>query len=249
MPARLGSSRLSGKPLCELRGLPMIDHVYSRFELSDAVEATYVATPDKKVRDVVESFGGKAILTGEHTRGTDRVAEAAQEFDADVIVIVHTDEPLITPEMVDEAVEPVLADDNDVRAVNVARPIQDEAAFLNPNNVKVVSDPSGHALYFSRSPNPHHHHHTKFGDVRIDHQVCVVPIERELLLEYARLDQGPLERAEAIDMLRLLEHGHDVHVVRTDRQTRSVDSPEEREEVSELLATDELLEKYAPSEE
>jgi len=226
----------------------MIEHVYKRVELSGAVDATYVAPPDEEVRDAVMSFGGKAIITGEHTRGTDRVAEAAQEFDADVIVIVHTDEPLITPEMVDEAVEPVLADDNDVRAVNVARPIQYEEAFQNPNNVKVVSDPFGDVLYLSRSPVPHHHH-KKFGDIRIDHQVCVVPMERDLLLEYARLNQGPLERAEAIDMLRLLEHGHDIRVVRTDTQTRSVDTPEEREEVSELLATDELLAEYAPSEE
>lgn len=88
-----------------------------------------------------------------------------------------------------------------------------------------------------------------FGDIRVDHQVCVVPIERELLFEYARLDQRPLERAEAIDMLRLLEHGHDIRIVRTDRQTRSVDTPEEREAVNELLATDELLTEYAPLEE
>lgn len=247
IPARLGSSRLPGKPLCDLRGLPMIEHVYRRVELSDAVEATYVATPDEELQDAVKSFGGEAILTGEHTRGTDRAAEAAQEFDADVVVIVHTDEPLITPEMVDEAVEPVFAGDNDVQAVNVARPIQDEAAFRNPNNVKVVSDLSGDALYFSRSPVPYHHH-VNFGDVRLDHQVCVVPMERELLLEYPQLKQGPLERAEAIDMLRLLEHGYDIRVVRTERQTRSVDTPEEREEVSELLATDELFTEYAPQE-
>jgi len=248
IPARLGSSRLPGKPLCELRELPMIEHVYRRVELSDAVKATYVATPDEEIRDAVTSFGGEVILTGEHTRGTDRAAEAAQELDADVVVIVHTDEPLITPEIINEAVKPTLADDSDIRAVNVARPIQNKAAFENPNNVKVVSDPSGNALYFSRSPVPHHHH-VNFSDIRVDHQVCVVPIHRELLLEYARLDQGPLERAEAIDMLRLLEHGHDVHVVRTDRQTRSVDTPEEREAVNELLGTDELLAKYAPSEE
>lgn len=116
IPARLGSRRLPDKPLCELRGLPMIEHVYRRVELSDVVETTYVATPDEDLRDAVMSFGGETIFTGEHTRGTDRAAEAAQELDADVVVIVHTDEPLITPEMIDEAVEPVLADDNDVRA-------------------------------------------------------------------------------------------------------------------------------------
>lgn len=121
IPARLGSSRLPGKPLCELRGLPMIEYVYRRVELTDAVEATYFATPDKSLRDAVAPFGDKAILIGEHTRGTDRVTEVAQEFDTDVVVIVHTDEPVITPETIDEAVEPVLADDSNVRAVNVAQ--------------------------------------------------------------------------------------------------------------------------------
>jgi 3-deoxy-manno-octulosonate cytidylyltransferase (CMP-KDO synthetase) len=128
----------------------MIEHVYKRAELSDIVEATFVATPDEEVRDAMMSFGGKAILTGEHTRGTDRVAEAAQEFDAHVIVIFHTHEPLITQEMADNVFERVIGEISEIPAVNVTWQIQQVAAFRNLNNVKMVSDLSGDAVLVSR---------------------------------------------------------------------------------------------------
>jgi 3-deoxy-manno-octulosonate cytidylyltransferase (CMP-KDO synthetase) len=240
----MGSSRYPGKPLREIHGMPMVEHVYRRVQLSDTVEETYVATPDTEIREAVDSFGGNTVLTGSHTRGTDRVAEAVEGIDADVIVKVHTDEPLITPEMVDDAVEPVLTTD-DIAVVNLARPIENHAEFRNPNNVKVVTDGAGNALYYSRAPIPNHHR-AEWGEVRIDHQICVVPMERDILLEYSRLDQGPLERTEGIDMMRLLEHGRSVHVVRTDRRTASVDTPADHERAAELMAADDLFSEYAP---
>ncbi|QLG47849.1 3-deoxy-manno-octulosonate cytidylyltransferase [Natrinema halophilum] len=242
IPARMDSTRYPGKPLCDIRGLPMVEHVYRRCQLSPSVDETYVATPDSEIRDATESFGGEAIDTGVHKRGTDRVAEAAESFDADIIVAVHVDEPLITPEMIDEAVSAV-QEREDVGVANLGRPIRDEQIHRDPNSIKIVVDESGAALYFTRAPIPYLRS-TGYGSVPVFHQVCVVPFERELLRKYTQLEETPLEAAESIDMLRLLEHGHPVHVVETDRETYSIDSPEDHERVSERMAADDVFVRY-----
>lgn len=242
IPARMGSTRYPGKPLCDIRDKTMIEHVYRRTRMSEAVDETYIATPDEEIRAETESFGGEAIMTESHTRATDRVAETARGLDADIVVVMQGDEPLVHPDMLDAAIEPLLVD-NDVQVTNLARPISDKAEFRDPNNVKVIVDESWNALYFSRAPVPNLHD-VDFEAAPVYHQVCVIPFRREFLFEFATLAETPLERAESIDMLRLLENGYDVRLVETHRDTYSVDTPEDHEKVEEMMGTDELFGTY-----
>lgn len=242
IPARMGSTRYPGKPLCDIQGLTMIEHVYRRTRMSESVDTTVVATPDEDIREEVESFGGEVIMTGSHPRATDRVAEAAESLDHEIVVVMQGDEPLVYPDMLDDAIAPV-RDEDDVKVTNLAKPILDEDEYRDPNNVKVVVDEDWNALYFSRSPIPHIHEGT-YEDASVYHQVCVIPFEREFLFEFTSMEETELEQIESVDMLRLLENGHDVRLVENDRQTYPVDTPEDHEKVNEMMAEDTLFEKY-----
>lgn len=243
IPARMGSSRYPGKPLADIHGLPMVEHVYRRTAMSESVDDTYVATPDAEIRDAVESFGGEAIVTGSHERATDRVAEAARDLDHEIVVVMQGDEPMVYPEMLDAAVEPI-AQDESVGCVNLHAEIESEAAFRDPNNVKLVKTLDDRALYFSREPIPNLHDRT-WAEVDAYKQVCVIPFRRDSLLEFAEMAPTPLEQAESIDMLRLLEHGHDVHLAETEHDVHAVDTPEDHERVEAIMADDPLLPEYA----
>lgn len=242
IPARMGSTRYPGKPLCDIHDRTMVEHVYRRTAMSDAVDEAYVATPDEEIREAVASFGGDVIMTGQHSRATDRVAEAAESLDAEVVVVMQGDEPLVHPEMLDAAVRPVI-EEPDVRVTNLAKRVETEAAFDDPNNVKVVVDEAWDALYFSREPVPNLHD-ASFDEFPVYKQVCVIPFEREFLFEFTSMDETPLERAESIDMLRLLENGHDVRLVETDHDVYAVDTPEDHEKVNEMMEGDELFDEY-----
>lgn len=242
IPARMGSSRYPGKPLCDIHGKTMIEHVYRRTAMSDSVDATYIATPDEAIREESESFGADVIMTGAHTRATDRVAEAGESLDAEIIVVMQGDEPLVYPGMLDDAIQPLLEDES-IKVTNLARPIKKEAEYRDPNNVKVVVDEDWNALYFSRSPVPHLHD-IGFKTAPIYHQVCVIPFRRDFLFEFTEMEETPIERVESIDMLRLLENGHDVRLVENNRETYPVDTPEDHEKVSEMMAKDSLSEEY-----
>jgi 3-deoxy-manno-octulosonate cytidylyltransferase (CMP-KDO synthetase) len=242
IPARMGSSRYPGKPLCDIHGMTMVEHVYVRTAMSDSVDETYVATPDEEIREEVESFDGEVIMTGQHTRATDRVAEAAESLDADIVVVMQGDEPLVYPDMLDDAIRPVVEED-DVKVTNLAKPIPDESEYRDPNNVKVVVDGEWNALYFSRSPIPYVHERS-YEDAPVYHQVCVIPFEREFLFEFTEMAETRLEKVESVDMLRLLENGYDVRLVETERETYPVDTPEDHEQVNEMMATDDLFEEY-----
>lgn len=242
IPVRMGSTRYPGKPLCDISGMSMVEHVYRRTRMSDSVDTTVVATPDEEIREEVESFGGEVIMTGSHPRATDRVAEAAESLDADIIVVMQGDEPLVYPDMLDDAIAPV-RDEPDVKVTNLAKPILEEEEYRDPNNVKVVVDDDWNALYFSRSPVPYIHEGT-YDAAPVYHQVCVIPFEREFLFEFTSMAETTLEQFESIDMLRLLENDHDVRLVETDRQTYPVDTPEDHEKVNELMVEDPLYKKY-----
>lgn len=242
IPARMGSTRYPGKPLCDIHGLTMIEHVYRRTEMSESVDNTYVATPDEEIREEVESFGGEAIMTGSHPRATDRVAEAAEGLDSDIVIVMQGDEPLVYPEMIDDAVEPIIEED-DVRCTNLAKSIETEESFRDPNNVKVVVDDNWDALYFSREPIPNLHD-AEFDNIDAYKQVCVIPFEREFLFEFTSMEQTTLEKIESIDMLRLLENDYDVRLAETECNVYAVDTPEDHEKVNEMMATDDLFAKY-----
>lgn len=242
IPARMGSSRYPGKPLCNIHGLTMIEHVYQRTRMSESVDETYIATPDEEIREETEAFGGEAIMTGSHRRATDRVAEAAKGLDADIVVVMQGDEPLVYPDMLDDAIAPV-RDEPDVKVTNLAKPIPNEEEYRDPNNVKVVVDQDWNAMYFSRAPIPYIHEGS-YEAASMYHQVCVIPFEREFLFEFTDMAESNLEKVESIDMLRLLENGHDVRMVENERQTYPVDTPEDHERVNELMAEDELFAEY-----
>lgn len=243
IPARMGSSRYPGKPLCDIHGLTMVEHVYRRTAMSEALDETYVATPDEEICAEVEDFGGEAIMTGQHPRATDRVAEAARDLDAEVVVVMQGDEPLVYPDMIDAAVRPFESDEF-VKCVNLAAEMKTEAAYRDPNNVKVVVDGDWNALYFSREPIPNLHD-VSFEETCVYKQVCVIPFRREFLFEFTDMDQTRLEVAESIDMLRLLENGYDVRIVETDHHTYAVDTPADHEKVNELMQTDDLFPEYS----
>jgi len=237
IPARMGSTRFPGKPLAPICGRPMIEHVYRRCRMNPSLDAVYVATCDREIAEATEAFGGAAIMTSSsHQRASDRVAEAAERMNADVIIMVQGDEPMIHPTMIDTAVQP-LRDNPSVVCTNLAAPIRSLEEMNDLNTIKIVTARDGSALYFSRQPIPS-------GSSEGLKQVCVIPFRRDFLLQYARLEPTPLEIAESVDMLRILEHGFPVRIVPTTYVTHAVDTPADLKVVERLLAADSLMPQY-----
>ncbi len=211
IPARLASSRLPNKPMADILGMPMIGHVYFRSKMSSMLTELYVATCDQEIVDYIEGVGGKAIMTADtHERASDRSAEALLTIEkqtgvkADIVVMIQGDEPMITPEMISAAVQPLL-DEASLNITNLMASMQTKEEHEDPAEVKVVVDKNNNALYFSREPIPSR----KKGvdNVPMLKQVCIIPFRRDFLLEYNNMEQTPLEIIESVDMNRLLENG------------------------------------------
>ncbi len=243
IPARMGSSRYPGKPLAPLLGLTMIEHVYRRTALCNQLDEVFVATCDQEIMDAVEEFGGKAVMTSDkHQRASDRISEAVEDIDADIVVMVQGDEPMLVPEMIDAAIEPMV-NDQSILCVNLAKRIETGEEYKDPNTIKVMIDLAGNALYFSREPVPTDHIQD-FGKFPVFKQVCIIPFRRDFLLEYSRLEPTPLEQAESVDMLRILEHGKSVRMVETGVTSHAVDTPADLQMVEGLMTDDLLLARY-----
>ncbi|MDA0747517.1 MAG: 3-deoxy-manno-octulosonate cytidylyltransferase [bacterium] len=244
IPVRMGSSRFPGKPLAKIRGLTMIEHIYRRVSMTEGLDGVYVATCDEVIREAVEGFGGKAMMTADtHQRASDRTAEAAGNLDADIVVMIQGDEPLVHPEMVRLAAEP-LVNDPKVVCSNLTSKIRSAQEFRDPNTIKVVMDKDGFALYFSREPIPTTSVQGFFSEIPIYKQVCIIPFRRDFLLRFARLAPTPLEVAESIDMLRAMEHGYKVKMIESDYETHAVDTPEDLRLVEQMMEKDPLLSQY-----
>jgi 3-deoxy-manno-octulosonate cytidylyltransferase (CMP-KDO synthetase) len=243
IPARMGSSRFPGKPLALLKGRPMIEHVYRRSRMCQTLNEVYVATCDEEIAVATRRFGGHVVMTSSaHERASDRVAEVATKFPADIVIVIQGDEPMIRPEMIETTLEPFRKEDG-VVCVNGAAPIRTKEEFEDPNTIKVVMDRNGNALYFSRAPIPCHSR-TAFGHSVVYKQVCIIPFRYEFLLRYTALPPTPLEQTESVDMLRILEHGYNVRLAVTDCLTQSVDTVEDLARVESLLAADDLIRSY-----
>lgn len=243
IPARMGSSRFPGKPLADIFGMPMVEHVRQRVAMCRSLDAVYVATCDQEIYDATESYGGRAVMTSNvHQRASDRMAEVAETVDADIFVLVQGDEPMTVPEMIDRAVAPMLEDPS-IQCVNLTKIIATEQEWTDPNTIKVVRDLNGDALYFSRQPIPTDRI-MSFDEIPVYKQVCIIPFRKEALLNYARLDPTPLELAESIDMMRFLEHGYKVRMVESEFATFAVDTPQDLERVTELMRRDALTQRY-----
>lgn len=239
IPARMGSSRFPGKPMARILGKPMIGHVYERVARSPALAMTVVATCDKEIFDYIESIGGKAVMTAAtHERASDRCAEALLSIEKEyktryeIVVMVQGDEPMTHPDMIAEAVQPIL-DDPAIQVVNLLGQIKDVAEFEDRNCIKVVCDLSMNAMYFSREPIPTR---CKVDNVPIGKQVCIIPFCRDYLLEYTCLAPTPLEIAESVDMMRILEHGTKVRMVPTQFNSQAVDTPDDLKRVEQLMS-------------
>lgn len=243
IPARMGSSRFPGKPLAHILGIPMIEHVYKRSSLAPSLTDVFVATCDEEIMAATRAFGGKAIMTSDmHVRASDRVAEASQNIDADIVVMIQGDEPMIAPEMIEDSIKPILGN-KDVSVVNLAGEITSREEFENPNTIKVVSDLEGNALYFTRKAIPSwNENETNAG--LLQKQICVIPFRKETLTEYLNLTSTPLEIAESVDMLRFIEHGINVRMVKTNFQTHAVDTKEDLILVENLMRDDPLSLSY-----
>ena len=248
IPARMGSSRFPGKPMKDILGMPMIGHVYKRVKMNKTLSEVYVATCDKEIFDYIESIGGKAVMTSDrHERCADRCAEAMLKIEnetgekCDIIVIVQGDEPLTFPQMIDEAVKPMIKDNN-VTITNLVADINTIESFENPNEIKVVMDKNNNALYFSREPIPSRK--KSISELPMKKQVCVIPFKRDFLLEYNEMEQTPLEKIESVDMMRIIENGGKVKMCSTRYTTKAVDNEEDLDLVCEMMKEDELYDQY-----
>ncbi len=239
IPARMGSSRFPGKPMELIHGVPMIGHVYLRAREATSLNGLYVATCDQVIFDYITSIGGIAIMTSdEHPGCVDRCTEALyvieqlQGKQVDVMVIIQGDEPLLRPEMIDDAIAP-LKQDPSISISNLMGRIEDPKEFSDINEIKVVVDCHSNALYFSREPIPC----GKKGEGHANRwkQICIMPIRRDLLIRFGEMPRTSLEICESIDMLRLLENGIPVRMVPTNHVMKSVDTLEDLIKVRELM--------------
>jgi 3-deoxy-manno-octulosonate cytidylyltransferase (CMP-KDO synthetase) len=246
IPARFGSTRLPGKPLSDIHGKPMIQHVYERTRSARRPDRILVATDDERIASVVRGFGAEAVLTSPlHATGTDRLAEAVTRTDANLVVNVQGDEPMLDPAWIDAAVEPLLEEPG-LPMSTLSLPLGNLAEMLSPGVVKVVCDARGDALYFSRSPIPWVRHPPGTPEASAREAVArglarkhvgLYVYRRETLLRLAALPPCPLEEAEGLEQLRALHHGMRIRVVPWEGEgTQAVDTPQDLERVRELMA-------------
>jgi 3-deoxy-manno-octulosonate cytidylyltransferase (CMP-KDO synthetase) len=246
IPARFGSTRLPGKPLSDIHGRPMVQWVYECIRRARRIDRILVATDDQRIADAVARFGGEAVMTSPaHATGTDRLAEAARDLDAEIVVNVQGDEPMLDPALVDAVAEALVADAS-LPMATVSLPLRRPEDMLSASVVKVVADARGRALYFSRSPIPV----VRDGgppDLRdaalravaaglARKHVGLYAYRRDALLRLAALPEAPLEEAEGLEQLRALHNGLAIQVVPCEGESgRAVDTPEDLEAVRDLL--------------
>ncbi len=233
IPARHASTRFPGKPLAPIAGRPMIQRVAERAREAKRLDRVLVATDDERIAETCAAHDIEAVMTSaDHPTGTDRLAEVAAGLSEDLVVNIQGDEPLIEGFVIDAAIAAL--DDAPETPMSTVVHAAEPEALDDPNRVKVVMDGSGHALYFSRSAIPHAR---DGGDAPIFQHVGLYVYRRPFLLELQRLAQTPLERAEALEQLRVLEHGHRIRCAVVEGWTSiPVDVPEDVAAVEAALA-------------
>jgi 3-deoxy-manno-octulosonate cytidylyltransferase (CMP-KDO synthetase) len=247
IPVRMGSSRFPGKPLAKICGIPMVEHCLRRTELAGCFDAVYVATCDEEIREYVEGLGGNVVMTStRHTRATTRSAEAVENVQNsngefyDIVVMVQGDEALILPETIAQTVPHF--EDPAVSIVNIMSRLQTEAQFRDSNNVKVVVNQSGNALYFSREPIPSPW--KGIDGVPMYMQTGIIAFRNATLKAFNAMPETDLEQIESVDMNRVLETGGSIRMVMTDAITIGVDTPEELAEAERMMKDDPVMPLY-----
>jgi 3-deoxy-manno-octulosonate cytidylyltransferase (CMP-KDO synthetase) len=245
IPARMGSTRFPGKPLCSIAGMSMLEHCYIRCSLSKYATNLFIATCDDEIMEAGHKFGGEVIMTPKNIQRPGlRVAVAAETLnlnDDDIVVVVQGDEPLVHPEMIDIAIEPLLKE-RDVFVSNLcaAASLED---LNDPGEIKVVCDLQMNALYMSRSAIPSiAHEETRAQWWK---QVCIMPFRWHFLKKFNNeLSQTPLEMQESIEMIRAIQHGYKVRMIPSKFLSKSVDSEMDRRIVEKMMCEDSLYKKY-----
>ena len=248
IPARYGSTRFEGKPLADILGKPMIQHVYEGVCQSKLIDEVIIATDDQRILEGVKSFGGKVVMTSPtHFTGTDRVAEVARKLKSEIIVNVQGDEPLIKGNIIDKAIRPLLTDESLQLSTLMTR-IEEVRDWLNPHIVKVVVDQKNFALYFSRSPIPFPRNlqigrleSNPFGTnrplpKRVFKHIGIYVFRRKFLLHFSKIKPTPLEKLEKLEQLRALENGYRIKVTPVNYEPICVDTHEDLQKVITYLS-------------
>jgi 3-deoxy-manno-octulosonate cytidylyltransferase (CMP-KDO synthetase) len=236
IPARYASTRFPGKPLAPLKGKPMIQHVFERVQRCKDVHQVIVATEDKRILSAVQAFGGEAMMTSsDHFTGTDRVCEVARKVDAEIIVNVQGDEPLIDPVALSAAIKAVA--DGSYKISTLSVPIRSLEHLFSMNVVKVLTDVQKRALYFSRFPIPYSR---VTAPADIAKYVCrqhvgVYVFERQTLFQFQSMPPCSLEKGESLEQLRALQAGIPIGVLAGDFVSIGVDTPDDLKEAEEFI--------------
>lgn len=239
IPARFASQRLPGKPMLKIGNSPMIEWVYRRACKVERFDSVIVATDSNIIYDHIISIGGRAMMTPEDLpSGTDRVAYAAKDMDAEIFVNLQGDEPLITPDVLEKVCDAF--SDPQVRIATPVTKIKSVEDLTDPNLARVVLDHDGNALYFTRAVIPYFRDIEKYEDWLENYDyykhIGIYAYRKDILLHLTSLDPGKLEKAEKLEQLRVLEHGYKIRTVITDYQSRSVDTKEDLIEMNEFIS-------------
>ena len=245
IPARMGSTRFPGKPLCNILGKTMIEHCYKRCSLSKYTTSLFVATCDWEIREVVEGFKGSVIMTDPNIQRPGlRVAAAAQTLnldDNDIVVVVQGDEPMVHPDMIDLAIRPLL-DEEDVYVSNLTAELTEDE-WRDPSEIKVVCDLEMNAMYMTRAPVPSKDHEEQRA--KWYKQVCIMPFRWHFMKKFNHeLEPTPLELQESIEMNRAIQHGYKVRMVHSPYISKSVDTNDDRIKVEQLMHNDSVYKQY-----
>jgi 3-deoxy-manno-octulosonate cytidylyltransferase (CMP-KDO synthetase) len=244
IPARMASSRYPGKPLKKILGLSMIEHVRRRVSLCEIIDQVYVATCDQEILVEVEKYEGKAVMTSSsHESCVDRVNEVALGLDAEIIINVQGDMPLVDPDSLRDLINPLIQDEKVLYSDMIAR-IQDAAEIDSPNVVKVVKNIHDNAIYYSREAIPSSRKKT-MHNINYYKQLGVNAFRKNSLKTFTELMRTPLEIIESIDMLRLLENNLPIRLVQTTSKTVGVDTPEDLNHAIRLMEQDSMFPKYS----
>jgi 3-deoxy-manno-octulosonate cytidylyltransferase (CMP-KDO synthetase) len=234
IPARFASTRLPGKPLHLIAGKPLVQHVWERCQESTQADHVVIATDDERIATAAQAFGAAVAMTSpEHVSGTDRIAEVAQQFpDAELIMNVQGDEPLISPTLIDSLFTALITD-SQLDMVTAAKPIDDGPLVDDPSIVKCVTTTTGRALYFSRSRIPF----KRQADPRLQYlwHKGIYGYRRSFLLQFVSWEPSMLELTESLEQLRALENGASIHVFQTNEESPGVDTLEQAQAVEQML--------------
>lgn len=235
IPARWASSRFEGKVLADLCGKPLVQWVWEQTKKAKLLDKVIIACDDKRIFDACELFGAKAVMTSDdHVSGSDRIAEAVEDLNYDIVVNIQGDEPLIKPQVIDDLVQ-ALIDDKECPMATVIKNITDPKDIDNPNVVKVVTDVNNYALYFSRAPIPYNRDKTHLGCEAYNKHFGIYAYRKDFLLAFRQWPKSFLEGTEKLEQLRVLEAGQKIRVVVTKYDSVGVDTIQDLKKVEALM--------------